>query len=105
MLDLQFGLDNDASPYKLIALGNILEDVYRAKLAWQFPDRPCEVEFYLPKDREDLLEYQISFWQTSEEAGIEASQVSNCDGTRVRFSATSDSPTVSKSALLPGHAP
>ncbi len=64
LLDLHTGPVDDASSDKLIALGNVLADIYRAKLAWQFPDKPCEVEFFVPEDREELWEYQLSFWQT-----------------------------------------
>ncbi len=47
----------------LVRLGTVLKEIYEAKLSWQFPDRPCEVEFYIPDDPENLVEYQISFWQ------------------------------------------
>jgi hypothetical protein len=46
-----------------LKLGVTLQEIYSAKLAWQFPDRPCEVEFYIPDDQDDLVQYQISFWQ------------------------------------------
>lgn len=61
----------DISPDKLVFLGNVLKEIYQAKLQWQFPDRPCTVELYVPQD-EDLSEYQISFWQKSHE--IESTQ-------------------------------
>lgn len=48
---------------KVIALGNVLKEIYTAKLALQFPDHPCEVEFYIPDNKEDILDYQLSFWQ------------------------------------------
>jgi hypothetical protein len=57
----------DASKDKLILLGNVLKEVYEAKLLWQFPDRPCRVELYVPNDEENLMEYQLSFWQKSHE--------------------------------------
>jgi len=38
----------DASKDKLLLLGNVLKEVYQAKLLWQFPDRPCSVEFIYP---------------------------------------------------------
>ena len=47
----------------LVRLGTVLKEIYEAKLSWQFPDRPCEVEFHIPDDPDDLVEYQISFWQ------------------------------------------
>ncbi|RED13238.1 hypothetical protein [Pontivivens insulae] len=48
-----------------IYLGEVLAEMYAAKLALQFPDRPCEVEFYRPDDFDDIIGYQITFWQRS----------------------------------------
>jgi hypothetical protein len=53
----------DISKDKLPMLGNVLTEIYRAKLAWRFPERPCHVEFLIPDDEDDLVQYQISFWQ------------------------------------------
>ncbi len=53
----------DASADKLLLLGKVLKEVYQAKLQWQFPDKPCTVELFIPDDPENLTEYQISFWQ------------------------------------------
>lgn len=64
LADLHALPDPEATPDKLIALGTVLADVYRAKLAWEFPDKPCEVEFYVPENKDELWEYQLSFWQT-----------------------------------------
>ncbi len=55
----------DISKDKLIALGEVLEQIYKAKLAWEFPDRPCIVEFHRPIDEDDLSDYQLSFWQAA----------------------------------------
>jgi hypothetical protein len=52
----------DMSEDKLIYLGHVLHEIHQVKLKSQFPDRPCTVEFYTPK-ADDLLEYQITFWQ------------------------------------------
>ena len=60
--DIQYGR-NDASKDKILLLGNVLKEIYQAKLHWQFPARPCIVEFNIPDDPEDLTAYQISFWQ------------------------------------------
>ncbi len=65
--DIQFYGCPDASKDKLILLGNVLTEIYQAKLAWQLPDHPCKVELYTPDDKDDLLEYQISFWQKCHE--------------------------------------
>ena len=53
----------DISKDKLIMIGNILKEIYQATLFWLFPGKPCVVEFYQPEDPDDLMEYQISFWQ------------------------------------------
>lgn len=57
----------DATPDKLVALGEVIREMWAAKLAWQFPDRPCRVEFYRPEDPDDLEGYQVSFWQIANE--------------------------------------
>ena len=59
--DIQHLECEDISADKLVLLGTLLKEIYEAKLATQFPDKPCIVEFYQPDDREDLAEYQISF--------------------------------------------
>lgn len=53
----------DVTRDKIVVLGSKLKEVYEAKLKWQFPERSCVVEFYIPQDIEALGEYQISFWQ------------------------------------------
>ncbi len=67
--DIQYYGCGDASKDKLLLLGNILKEIYQAKLQWQWPDRPCAVEFCIPEDPDDLKEYQVSFWQKSHEDG------------------------------------
>ena len=67
--DIQHYGCKDIAKDKIILLGNVLKEIYEAKLKWQFPDRPCMVEFYIPEDREDLMDYQISFWQKQHEPG------------------------------------
>jgi hypothetical protein len=62
ILDIHYSA-NDASKDKILLLGNVLKEIYQAKLKSQFPDRPCIVEFSIPDDPEDLIGYQISFWQ------------------------------------------
>ena len=57
----------DISKDKLLVLGNVLKEIYEAKLHWQFPDRPCTVELFIPDDPDDLTEYQLSFWQKCHE--------------------------------------
>jgi hypothetical protein len=53
----------DISADKLLALGQILEDIYDVKLRRDFPNVRCAVEFYVPPDRDELDQYQISFWR------------------------------------------
>lgn len=53
----------DISKDKLALLGKVLKEIYEVKLQWQFPHRPCIVEFHVPVEKERLTEYQISFWQ------------------------------------------
>jgi hypothetical protein len=61
--DIHYNDRENASEEVIVFLGNILKEVYETKLRAQFPDRPCEVEFYEPEDRKNLVEYQLSFWQ------------------------------------------
>ncbi len=65
--DIQRWGCGDKSKDKLLVLGNVLKEIYEAKLQWQFPDRPCTVEFFIPDDPDDLMEYQLSFWQKCHE--------------------------------------
>jgi methyl coenzyme M reductase subunit C len=63
--DIHYVGCDDLSKDKVVVLGNVLKEIYEAKLKVRFPDRPCVVEFRVPKDEEDLSGYQISFWQES----------------------------------------
>jgi hypothetical protein len=65
--DVQHYNCEDASKDKLLMLGNVLKEIYEAKLQWQFPDKPCTVKFFTPDDPEDLFGYEISFWQKCQE--------------------------------------
>lgn len=67
IVDIQYCGCAGASKDKLVLLGNALKEIHEAKLLWQFPDHPCSVEFYIPDDEEDLMQYQISFWQKRHE--------------------------------------
>jgi hypothetical protein len=62
-LDLYFWDKKDISSDKLVLLGNTLQEMYQAKLRWQFPDRPCIVEFSQPDDPDHFEAYEVSFWQ------------------------------------------
>jgi len=61
--DIQYHRCEDITEERVVYLGRVLQEVYAAKLAWQFPDRPCEVSYYEPDDRSHLTDYQITFWQ------------------------------------------
>ncbi len=65
--DVQHNDCEDISPDKLVVIGEALKEIYEAMLLKYFPDKPCIVEFYIPKDIEDLDDYQISFWQVKHE--------------------------------------
>jgi len=55
--DIQHGSCRDISKDKLLVLGNVLKEIYEARLQWQFPDRPSKVGFFIPDDPDDLMEY------------------------------------------------
>ena len=57
----------DATPDKLLHLGRTLEQIYTAKLQWQFPERPCRVSLYVPDNPLLLDQYEITFWQVANE--------------------------------------
>jgi hypothetical protein len=61
--DVQYHGCEDITDERVVWLGRILREIYAAKLAWQFPNRPCEVSFFEPEDRSDLVAFQITFWQ------------------------------------------
>lgn len=54
---------SDMTRDKIVLLGVVLKEIYEAKLQCVFPNRPCVVEFFVPADKDNLMEYQISFWQ------------------------------------------
>jgi hypothetical protein len=65
--DIQFYGCEDITEARVVYIGKILKQIYEAKLQWQFPDRPCDVSFYKPEDREKLIEFEITFWQRKHE--------------------------------------
>lgn len=57
---------SDATPERLEFLGNTLKQIYECKLKHDFPEKNFTVEFYRPeKDKNDLLEYILTFYQTN----------------------------------------
>lgn len=65
--DIQHYSCEDLSKDKIILLGDTLKEIYEAKLQWQFPNKPCKVSFHKPDDDNDLLAYEITFWQRAHE--------------------------------------
>ncbi len=61
--DIQHAGCKDISEDRIMFLGRVLKEIHEVKLRSQFPDRPCEVEFFEPEDRTDLVQYQITYWQ------------------------------------------
>jgi len=57
----------DISKDKITLLGNVLKEIYEAKLKFIFPERPCIVDLYIPEDKDNLIEYELSFWQSIHE--------------------------------------
>jgi hypothetical protein len=68
--DIQYVGCEDISEDKLIYLGQVLRNIYEVKLKSQLPERPCIVEFYTPPKADELLEYQITFWQKAHDSDV-----------------------------------
>ena len=60
--DIQHHGCEDISRERLIYLGRLLAEIYRAKLAWQFPAKQFEVLFD-DSPLGNLIDYQITFFQ------------------------------------------
>ena len=52
----------DASVERVVFLGTLLAEIYRTKLAADFPGRDIGVEFY-PPESQKIQEYQLTFYQ------------------------------------------
>lgn len=65
--DIQHWGCKDLTKDKIVLLASVLTEIHEAKLKWQFPDRPCTVSVHEPEDRDDLVAYEISFWQKRHE--------------------------------------
>lgn len=63
--------DDKLTPEKAEFIGSILKEIYEAKLARDFPDRPCTVKFHRADDHSDLVGYEITFWQTKHQTNVE----------------------------------
>ncbi|MBT3045022.1 MAG: hypothetical protein KME67_19360 [Candidatus Thiodiazotropha sp. (ex Codakia orbicularis)] len=66
--DIQHYGCEDISKDKLIIIGSTLKEIYEFKLKALFPGKPCIVDLYQPEDEDDLMQYQLSFWQTKHES-------------------------------------
>ncbi len=64
--DIQHYGCEDLSKDKIIVLGSKLKEIYEARLQWQYPDKPCTVSFYEPDQADNLMAYEITFWQADE---------------------------------------
>jgi len=67
ILDLHCSDHENLTVDKIVFLGEKLKAIYEARLAYLFPGKPCIVEFYKPDDEQDLVAYQLSFWQEKHE--------------------------------------
>jgi len=67
LIDINYQDHENLSEDLLTRLGTVLTEIYKAKLHWQFPDRPCSVSFSLPEDRQQFDGYEITFWQKAHE--------------------------------------
>ena len=65
--DIQHYGCEDLSKDKLIVLGSKLKEIYEVRLQWQYPDDPCTVSFHEPDQADDLINYEITFWQRADE--------------------------------------
>ena len=65
--DIHYNDNEHLAEDKVILLGEALEEIYRTKLALQFPNSPCRVEFYRPTQGGNIEDYEISFWQQKHE--------------------------------------
>ena len=58
--DIQHSACEDIAKDKIIFFGENLKEIYQAKLAWQFPEKPCVVEFFHSANNENLIDYQLT---------------------------------------------
>ena len=67
IFDIQHYGCKDLSKDKVILLGSKLKEIYEARLQLKFPEKPCVVSFYQPKNADELEEYELTFWQKAHE--------------------------------------
>ena len=61
--DIQYHGCEDITRERVVYLGRVLSEIYRAKLGWQFPSDRFEVNFD-DSPTEDLTNYELTFFQT-----------------------------------------
>ena len=61
--DIHYQGCEDITRERLVYMGGVLSEIYRAKLAWQFPSKRFEVRFY-DSPVEHLTDYELTFVQT-----------------------------------------
>jgi hypothetical protein len=61
--DIQHFGCSDLSRDKLLLIGGVLKEIHEAKLRHDFPHRSFEVSLWEPDDPNDLIAYELSFWQ------------------------------------------
>ncbi|MGC8552426.1 MAG: hypothetical protein ACP5O7_06115 [Phycisphaerae bacterium] len=60
--DIQHYGCKDINRQRVVYLGRVLSEIYKAKLAWQFPTKQFEVWFN-DSAGDDLIAYQLTFYQ------------------------------------------
>ena len=69
VLDLfPYEKQNDISYEQVKYIGNILTDIYRVKLKAEFPERKFTVSFNGEEPTDDLIDYQLTFFQQENES-------------------------------------
>ena len=62
MADIHHPGCEDITRERVVYLGQVLSEIYRAKLAWQFPAKRFEVHFY-DSPAEQITDYELTFVQ------------------------------------------
>jgi hypothetical protein len=64
--DLHYEDRENVSVKALAYLGNVLKEIYQCKLQRDFPDKTFVVEFTKPEDENDIIGYEMTFYQKDE---------------------------------------
>ena len=60
--DIHYQGCEDITRERVVYLGRVLSEIYRAKLAWQFPTKRFEVHFD-DAPAKDITHYELTFFQ------------------------------------------